>query len=207
MIHPTNAKKFFLLLDLDGTLVDTDAIHVRCYEQVGAPKENLAYALRRGELNVSPEMKAQKARCVEDVCQREGVQWMPGAQELLQFCNDYTVNYCIVTNTPRKPVEAMCAQLSLLHKANQEGRLLCREDYAKAKPHSDGYLTAIHRFYTQEDMILGFENTYLGWCALNAVEISNIQNYLVNGTGDDKEDVKQRGGNCIPSLKIITENT
>jgi beta-phosphoglucomutase-like phosphatase (HAD superfamily) len=202
-------NKFFLF-DLDGTLVDTDAIHVECYRLAGAPPENLAYKLRHGELQVPLEMKQLKAKLVEDMCKPDGslwkgIQWMPGAEELLTFCSDHTINYCIVTNTPRKPVEAICANFPLLHNANQQGRLLCREDYTRAKPTPDGYQTAIDRFYKGEKYIFGFENTYIGWCALQSLGLPNQQNYLVlSGGQEDEEDVRKRGGLCIPSLKIIS---
>jgi HAD superfamily hydrolase (TIGR01549 family) len=145
-ITKENAKTFFLLFDLDGTLVDTDAIHVACYRKVGVLDEDLPYKLRRGELHVTPEQKKQKALYVEELCKRDGVRWMPGAEELLSFCFTQNINFCIVTNTPRKPVEAMCSQLPLLHKANEQGRLLCREDYTHGKPNPDGYQLAFTRF-------------------------------------------------------------
>jgi len=205
MINPTNGNDFFLLLDLDGTLVDTDRIHAECYKQAGAPIENLAHKLRRGELQVSLEIKQRKAKLVEEMCKREGVQWMPGAEELLTFCSTYSVNYCIVTNTPRQPVLAMCSQLPLLHNAYQQGRLICREEYEKPKPHCDGYQLAIQRWYKNEKHILGFENTYIGWLALESLGLSIQTNYFVLASGkEEEEDVRKRGGVCIPSLKIIT---
>jgi HAD superfamily hydrolase (TIGR01509 family) len=200
-------KTFFLLFDLDGTLVDTDAIHVACYRKVGVEDEDLAKKLRQGELHVTPEQKKQKAIYVEEMCKRDGVQWMPGAEELLSYCFSQNIQFCIVTNTPRKPVEAMCSQLPLLHKANEQKRLLCREDYSLGKPHPDGYQLALERFYEKEDCILGFENTYIGWCALQALGLPNLQVYFVVAGGqEDKEEVREKGGLCISSLKVITED-
>jgi hypothetical protein len=45
---------------LDGTLIDTDALHKECYREAGVSLEQLDEQIRQGTLQVSPEIKAKK---------------------------------------------------------------------------------------------------------------------------------------------------
>ena len=204
LFEKENAKKFFLLLDLDGTLVDTDALHISCYKEVGVIADNLVEKIRKGELQVPPEVKAKKTDLFCEIAKQSGrISWLPGAEALLNYCLDWNVNLCIVTNTTRKSVEAMATNLPQLQHYVKQGRVVCREDYAKAKPSPDSYDTAYKIFYKGEPYILGFENTNVGVQALETMN-ARVCTYAVN-PGVELQDVRQTDCFIIPSLLWLWE--
>ena len=202
LFDPSKSSRFFLLLDLDGTLVNTDSLHVQCYKDAGAPLEQLDDHIRSGTLQVSSEIKQRKTELFVRACETPGrIQYLPGAQRLLTFCKNNQVNLCIVTNTSKICVEAMIKHLPELQDYYVKGRLLTREDYCMPKPAPDGYMTSYRRFYNGEPYVLGFENTYVGVQSLDAMD-HNVCIYAVN-PGLDRDDVSKVDCFMIPSLSWL----
>lgn len=204
LFEPEKRNNFFLLLDLDGTLVDTDNLHVECYKEAGALPDNLAHHIRRGTHNVTPEIKQKKAELFVKACNEISgcIRWLPGAEELLTYCKKENINVCIVTNTSRICVEAITKQLPLLEELFHANRIITREQYTLPKPHPDGYMLAYHRFSKGEPYILGFENTLLGVQALDAMEPKACI-YAVNPGPDTIDISKQVDCYLIPSLSWL----
>lgn len=179
--QPMHAHSLFLLIDLDGTLVDTDALHAQCYMEV-IQRHYPNVALCQQDI-----MEAIHTSSVEDVLASRGVDMaivkgeknalfqgrshlvslMPGAKALIDFIHMNKVNHCVVTNTSAANVaalvEALPSSLGLLDK------WITREDYTLPKPNPDSYKEAMRRFHKGEPHIVGFENTLTGYNALRHV--------------------------------------
>lgn len=203
LFDPEKASQFFLLLDLDGTLVDTDALHIKCYREAGVSCEQLERQIRKGTFQVSAEIKEKKNELFVKACEETStnIRWLPGAEELLKYCLEYKINVCIVTNTSRQCVNAIVKQLPLLETLQVQARILTREDYILPKPNPDGYMSAYCRFSKREPYILGFENTLVGVKALHAME-PKVCVYAVN-PGHDTMDIGKEDCFLVPSLSWL----
>ena len=133
----------------------------------------------------------------------EKITFTKNSDIFIKFMIENNVNFCIVTNTTRKSVEAMATNLPQLQHYVKQGRVVCREDYAKAKPSPDSYDTAYKIFYKGEPYILGFENTNVGVQALETMN-ARVCTYAVN-PGVELQDVRQTDCFIIPSLLWLWE--
>ena len=182
----------FYLLDLDGTVVDSDRLHHEAYAAVLAPKELAWTTFEKAVSESSTEemlwdmglsveeaanaRKAKKAKLVEMIADG-GLKFMPGAEAFLKHCLDRGINLAIVTNTPKEVVECMRDALPLLRAVPN---WITREDYDRPKPNNDCYRLALERFGKGERCVVGVENTLNGFRALKGV--AHVK-YLVSANG------------------------
>jgi HAD superfamily hydrolase (TIGR01509 family) len=147
-----------VLFDLDGVLADTEPLQWAAYRRVLLPfgvdvgleeyrREWIAtgvgpeYACRTYRLPVGPdELRARKAseyrRLLDgDILPR------PGAAAALARLRP-THRLALVTNSVREEVELILGRFGVLAAFDA---IVAREDYVKAKPAPDGYLTAAAR--------------------------------------------------------------
>ncbi len=90
---------------------------------------------------------------------------MPGAEKLLTALVERGLRRCVVTNSTKEQIQAICAQLPVLETIPL---WITREDYHNPKPHPDGYNTALKALSALGDRIIGFEDTFKGLQALQA---------------------------------------
>jgi HAD superfamily hydrolase (TIGR01509 family) len=119
-----------LLFDLDGTLVDSDAIHLAAFQRVFAPLgvavDQVTYNRsihgssndRIGKLflpHLTPELQRAALEEKEAVYRANlaDIEPIPGAPELLDFADRLGLGRAVVTNAPRANVEAALAALGL----------------------------------------------------------------------------------------------
>lgn len=180
-IHPSIfSKDIFLLLDLDGTLVDTDRIHFEAYRNaLNIHGFTLTWALFEEYINsksidslfqqlgVHSELwstiKADKRANFMNV---EKIDFMPGAEQLLECCLSHDVNFAIVTNTSGAICDFIKSKCPLLAQCKA---WISREDYSAAKPAGDCYQLAVERFRQTDQVIIGIENTANGCESLKSV--------------------------------------
>lgn len=183
----------FLMLDLDGTLIDTDRVHFEAYKS--ALKEyniNLEWSLFETIINNSsiedmfiklgiPESDFDKLKELKysNLLTQPVIQPIPGAEEFVETCLKNGVNMVVVTNTSRKVVEHFKECSPFLNKITN---WVCREDYSKSKPNNECYKVAISKHYKNEEYKIGFENTLNGFnaikdcvdCVYFVTDVSNI---------------------------------
>ncbi len=144
-----------VVFDLDGVIADTERLQWAAYREVlraygvdvgleeyrrqfialGSGPE---YACRTYGLTVTPdELRALKAPIYQALL-REGVTACPGAVEALARLGS-THRLALATNTVRDEVEFILERLGV---ARHFHATISREDYARAKPAPDAYLTA-----------------------------------------------------------------
>ena len=165
----TDRQRFFLLMDLDGTLLDTDPLHYQAYQHALHPIpftwqefehvihfSNMDAFLKK--LPISYEEVKQKKK--QWMLEQTSIRFIEGAETFLQHLIQYDFNFVMVTNTSRDIVEHYQTQLPLLQKIKN---WITREDYHQPKPHSECYELTVQQYYKGETHTIGFENTLTGY--------------------------------------------
>lgn len=197
LLSTRNTQNIFILLDLDGTITNTDYIHFQCYKTILAKHDiDFTYsefeeAINIGNIDNLIKTKYTISEKIFENIKRDkqklfttfhNIQLIPGAEQLLNYIHDNNINHAIATNTNRICVEHMKSQLPILNKLKN---WITREDYTNPKPSSECYDFAIKNFYNNEQYIIGFENTINGFNALKSITkcvyiITDINNYNYN---------------------------
>ena len=191
------SESVFYLIDLDGTLIDTDRLHFDCYkavldlygihlewsiyEKVQDLNRYLQTLLNSDILKESwtkrPTLEEIKEKKNKLMMQANSIQFIKGAEELLHYFDRYSINYAVVTNTSLETVNHF---KTLLPSLNLIKNLITRKDYTQPKPNSECYELAVKKFYTNESYTIGIENTIAGYTALKSIT-SHI--YIVGEAG------------------------
>ena len=182
--HPTinmtspPTDSIFYLLDLDGTLIDTDFLHYTCYSKVlqefgitldwntyqtiEVLNDYLENHLASHNLSLN-QVKELKLKLLLEV---DSIQYIKGANELLDYFDKYSINYAVVTNTSEEAVNHFKSVVPSLKRIKN---WVTRKDYIHPKPNSECYELAIKKFYKNEKYIIGVENTVAGYKALKSI--------------------------------------
>ncbi len=179
--EPLNPKKkpsgsIFFLLDLDGTLVDTDTLHYEAYRDVLKEyKIEFSWETYQTILHLddylsqqlpAEDFKVVKQKKLQKMLQVNTINLMPGAGNLLTYLDCYAINYAVVTNTSRPTIQHFQSLCKPLQKITQ---WITREDVSNPKPSSECYEKAIAQYGKGETCILGIENTITGYESLRSV--------------------------------------
>ena len=176
LIHPPifmNPSDVFLLLDLDGTLIDTEGLHFNAYKTAFAKwgytfnEEDFQKLIHNGVYPSCHNLAEIRALKNKNLQSFDGsVQWISGADVFLEKVLAARINFAIVTNTGRDNVEFFKQKLPVLSKV---ANWITREDTVLGKPHSQPYEEAKNRFWKEGQKIIGFENTVVGLRSLEKV--------------------------------------
>jgi len=173
-----NTSNVFFMIDLDGTLIDTDILHYKGYN--AALKEynvELIYQeylkiinnkgidnyLTSNFPNEKDKIKASKNKYIQGV---DNISFMKNADSLIKYIDAFNINHVVVTNTSLENVNYFKCKQPLLCKLKN---WVTREDYCLPKPDSECYITAKNRFYNNEKSIIGIENSIVGYNSLKHV--------------------------------------
>jgi len=185
-----------ILLDFDGLLVNTEKLHYEAYRDMvnslgfPFPIDYPTYcegahlsteALRDLVYNKVPELKKKHPDWMEirkiklelylsDI-KKNQVKLMPGVKEFLDAAHHHNIPTCIVTNSPIEQIKLIQSHLPEL---NLVTHVVSRESYTHAKPHPDGYLTALSTYFPKATKVVGFEDTIKGVQALTAANIKAV---------------------------------
>lgn len=169
----------FLLLDLDGTILDSDRIHYDCYCEILKNKydHNLTYELFDEITNTTgmphylienygEELYKLIKKEKDELFTKTGdgsPKYIKNAELLIDYIITHNINYAIVTNSRRSTVDYLkkcCPKLAQLT------NWVVREDYNLPKPNSECFKLGISKYGKNEKHIIGFENTVLGYESL-----------------------------------------
>jgi beta-phosphoglucomutase-like phosphatase (HAD superfamily) len=172
-----NKNDFFICLDMDGTIIETNMVHYNAYKKVFEKYnkdflnidewnniiqiDNIDNYLRNifTEEDLFNTIKKEK---LQFLCE-ESITFTKGCDSFLTFLIENNFNFCIVTNTTKQTVENFKEKLPLLTKIKQ---WIYREDYNLQKPNPECYTLAKHQYYKNEKYIIGFEDSLVGYKAL-----------------------------------------
>ena len=172
-----------LLLDLDGTLIDSEMVHAAGLARLGrdrgaplAAEESLYVIghgwreiyehLRLGErLGLSVEAVIQGTVAAKEMLFGEGLELpvLPGARELLALARAHKIPVAIVTGSARCEFEQALPALGL--KPGELKVTICAEDVPRGKPNPDGYLRAAELLDVRPSACLVIEDSEAGIAA------------------------------------------
>jgi len=175
-INIENKNEFFIWLDMDGTIIETNIAHYNAYKKV-FNKYNKVFLNINEWNNIiqvdnidnylkkifdEKEIYNIKKEKLEYLIE-EPITFTKNSDIFLKFLIENDFNFCIVTNTNKKTVEIFKEKLPLLHEIKQ---WIYREDYKLPKPNSECYEIAKQKYYKNEKYIIGYEDSMVGYNAL-----------------------------------------
>jgi len=189
-----NTKDIFFMIDLDGTLINTDIVHFNAYKEAlkkynyDLDYNNFDKILNNEGIDVflkntfeakTDEIKVLKNQILKKT---ETIELIKNSDILINYISNFNINHVVVTNTSRNNVNFFKEKVPILNKLKN---WVVREDYVKSKPNSECYIYGKNNFYTNEKYIIGIENTINGYNALcNLTKciymITDINNYNYN---------------------------
>ncbi len=177
-----------LLFDLDGTLIDSDAAHLRAFQRVfaahGVAVDKQSYYRRihgsdnsaigrdflphLSEAEREATLEAKEERYREDLGVVEPI---PGIDALLDFAAARGLRCAVVTNAPRANVEAVLRALDL---AQRLPLWVIGVELARAKPDPLPYQTALTRLGAEAGRSLAFEDSLSGLSAAKGAGLAVV---------------------------------
>ncbi|WIE48722.1 HAD-IA family hydrolase [Pseudomonas sp. GM17] len=169
-----------LLFDLDGTLTDTDQLHLLALQQLLLEEEGRVFTHQEFEAHVSGQANANMCRYLfpqrsvaehEAFADRKEVRFrqlsprltpMPGLLRLLDFAREHGIGVCVVTNAPRANAEHM---LDVLGLGDRFDSVLVAEELPRAKPDPLPYLTGLECLGASAEAGIAFEDSIPGLTA------------------------------------------
>jgi dTDP-4-dehydrorhamnose reductase/beta-phosphoglucomutase-like phosphatase (HAD superfamily) len=197
--HPIDLKDCFLLIDLDGTLINSEKTHYECYNEVfGLSKDVFDLKNQYNELNFTdnPEDKEKKNKLFKSkICD---ISLLEGVDIFINYILNNNINYSIVTNTNSENIELYKNNIPILKKLTN---WITKNDYLNRKPNPECYKLAINKYYKNEKYIIGIENTLAGYKGLK--EITDIIYIILN---NNKNIFKNCDAYLINNLTMIYNN-
>ena len=178
-----------LLFDIDGTLADTDALHVQAFNQIFAPRGHVFDRARasielQGFSNASigerflpdepPECQAaimaEKEAAFRKLASGR-IEPLPGLMALLALADRAGIPMVAVTNAPRVNAEMMLSGLGITDRFKA---IVIGDELAHGKPHPMPYLEGLRAVYAAPKLSLAFEDSRSGIQSASAAGITSI---------------------------------
>lgn len=185
-----------VLLDFDGLLVDTEQLHFLAYKKMCMsygfvlPWEfkDFCEVAHRSSTGIKekiyldiPSLKviepdwavlyAKKKVEYKKILENDPIHLLPGVKCFLNALEQRNIPRAVVTNSPREQIDAIKSKIPELYMIPY---WYTREDYKNAKPAPDGYLKALADLAQPSDKVLGFEDTYRGFTALDSAKVKGV---------------------------------
>ena len=163
-----------LLFDIDGTLADTDALHLEAFNQVLGPRGHVFdHARFTKELqgfsnaSISARFLAEEppTRRAAIIGEKEAafrkivagkIQPVPGLMPLLALADRAGIPMVAVTNAPRLNAEMLLSGLGIMHRFKA---LVIGDALAHGKPHPTPYLEGLRVVNAAPNFSLAFEDS------------------------------------------------
>jgi len=178
-----------LLFDIDGTLADTDALHLEAFNQVLGPRGHVFDHARftrelQGFSNASigarflaEEPPTRQAAIIgeKEAAFRKlvagKIQPVPGLMPLLALADRAGIPMVAVTNAPRLNAEMLLSGLGIRHRFKA---LVIGDELAHGKPHPMPYLEGLRAVNAAPNLSLTFEDSRSGVQSASAAGIATI---------------------------------
>lgn len=166
-----------LLFDLDGTLTDTDTLHLQAFRKLLYDYDGRELTQEQFNIQVSgrsngllfaelfPQADATHRQVLaerKEALFRElspTLTPMPGLLDLLAHAEQHGIGMCVVTNAPRLNAEHMLGAMGL---GERFGHVLVADELARPKPDPLPYLTGLQCLQAQAGQALAFEDSLPG---------------------------------------------
>lgn len=188
---PSPPTSYFLMFDLDGTLVNTSYAHYRSYLEVFRNRDlpfmtfpewneyinykNIHTYLETVASELAHYDHIETERILSDMRNEKLAAFRnyaityitptKNALDMLRFieANPDTVNAVVVTNSSSATTDIIREVVPELNKIT---KWCVRETYTEPKPHPESYTKAMGMYYNDEKYVIGFENTSIGYESL-----------------------------------------
>jgi HAD superfamily hydrolase (TIGR01509 family) len=178
-----------LLFDIDGTLVNTDALHLTAFNRVFGPRGHVfdhkrftdelqgfsMASIRERFLSDEPPERQLAIMEEKEAIFRElakgGVPPSPGLMALLDRADRAGVPYAAVTNAPRLNAEMMLAGLGIAHRFKA---LVIGDELPHGKPHPLPYLEGLRLLGAVAAVSVAFEDSRSGIQSATAAGIATV---------------------------------
>jgi len=172
------------LIDLDGTLLDSDHFHYEAWSKVlNQTPERIEHIIKtigmekyleRSNFQRLKNLKFQEMTKIEDI------NFIKNADKFIDFIEENDISHVVVTHTDKLIVDYFKDRVPKLKKLKN---WVVREDYTHPKPDPECYKLAMTKYGKGEKNIMGFENSKHGIKALshvtpNVIKINKNTNYL-----------------------------
>ncbi len=168
-----------LLFDLDGTLTDTDKLHLLALQQLLAEEgrdftEEDFERLCSGQANATMCRNLFPDRSIaehEAFADRKEARFrelspqlapLPGLTRLLEFAEAQGIGKVVVTNAPRANADHMLGALAIVERFHS---VVVAEELPRAKPDPLPYLTGLERLGARATQAMAFEDSVPGLTA------------------------------------------
>ena len=166
-----------LLFDLDGTLTDTDTLHLQAFRKLLHDHDGRELTQEQFNTQVSgrsngllfaelfPQVDAAHRQALaerKEALFRElspSLTPMPGLLRLLAHAEQHGIGMCVVTNAPRLNAEHMLGAMGL---GERFAHVLVADELARPKPDPLPYLTGLQYLQAQAAQALAFEDSLPG---------------------------------------------
>lgn len=178
-----------LLFDIDGTMVESDPLHLAAFNQIFAPyghqfdearfarelqgRTNLAIGAQflPGEsVARQAEVLDQKEALFRDMA-RSGVAPVHGLIELLDWAEAEGVPVIAVTNAPRANADLLLESIGVRHRLP---RVVIAAELAHGKPHPLPYLEGLRLLGGRAEHAVAFEDSRAGITSATAAGIGTV---------------------------------
>jgi dTDP-4-dehydrorhamnose reductase len=209
-----NASNIFFMIDLDGTLINSDKKHYECYRDV--LKEQFSIELNyqdyydilesKGidsylEEKYGEELKKIiKTKKNEKMKMVDNIEFIKNADKFIEYLDKFDVNHVVVTNTSLETVNNLKQKMPLLNKIKN---WVTRKDYKNPKPSGECYELAKQLYYKGEEKIIGLENSINGY--LSVKNITECIYILVDTSLKNYSTLKNKDVYLINDYKSIFE--
>jgi HAD superfamily hydrolase (TIGR01509 family) len=178
-----------LLFDIDGTMADTDALHVEAFNQVFGPRGHVFDRARAAKelMGFSTASLAERflpgetqERQAAIMGEKEAVfrklvsgkiQPVPGLMTLLAFADRTGIPMVAVTNAPRLNAEMLISGLGIMHRFKA---IVIGDELPHAKPHPLPYLEGLRAVNAAANLSVAFEDSRSGIASASAAGIATV---------------------------------
>jgi len=186
MIIQTGAA---LLFDIDGTLVDTDRLHLEAFNRTFAPLGHHFDAARfKAELQgfsmtsimdrfLSSEPPARRRAIMHEkeatfrALADMGLEPMPGLIALLDRADAAGLPLAAVTNAPRANADLLLGSLGIRHRFKA---VVLGDELPHGKPHPLPYLEALRALGAKAELSVAFEDSTSGVTSASAAGLITV---------------------------------
>jgi beta-phosphoglucomutase len=133
------------LIDLDGTLIDSEELHHEAWSRVlNLNRQYIEKVITTHGINYIledfPDPSYLRRRKIREMLKFEDIKLMKNADKFIEFIVEHDINHVVVTNTDRKVVDHFKQKVPILNKLKN---WITREDYDKPKPDPECYKLAL----------------------------------------------------------------
>jgi beta-phosphoglucomutase-like phosphatase (HAD superfamily) len=222
MYHPKlninsnlNINNIFFMIDLDGTLINSDILHYQAYKeallsfnQSTLDLNTFNNIINNSNIDIYLKKIFNEEQIIQikelkqaNILKYDKIEMMKNSDKLINYIYDNKINHVVVTNTNSKVVENFKQKLPILKKLSN---WCTRTDYVNPKPDPECYLLGKKKFFSNEKFIIGIENTIIGYKSLK--NVTDCIYLFTDINNQDYNDFKNKDAFLINDfLQIFTE--